>query len=132
MNRKYLFIGSALILTGIWFYMALSTFETDDTSFPSRLVINEGTVRSSDEIAEVLAKELGFDLEGAYKTGYTSSDVVDYLIKQPHKFPVTFHDGQFYEGRKTVSYLIPLAVCMLIIVTGAVMILVSLKSRKTD
>lgn len=132
MKRKKLFIGSAFILTGIWFYMALSTFAVDDTSSPSKLIIREGTVRSSDEIAEVLAKELGFDLEGAYKTGYSSADVIEYLVQQPHKFPVTFYDGKFYEGRKTVTYLIPVSVCILMIVIGVVMTIHSLKSGKTD
>lgn len=132
MNKKNLFIGLALILTGIWCYTALSTFEVDDTSFPGKLIIKEGTVRSSDEIAEVLAKELGFDLEGAFKTGYTSADVSEYLMQQPHKFPITFYNGKFYEGRKTVPYLIPLSACILMIVTGAVMIILSLKFRKTD
>jgi hypothetical protein len=132
MNKKKLFIGLALIVTGIWFYTALSTFEVDDTSFPSKLIIKEGTVRSSDEIAEILAKEMGFDLEGAYKTGYTSMDVLDYLMQQPHQFPVTFYEGKFYEGRKTVSYLIPLSVCILLIFTGLIMVLLSLKSKKTD
>ncbi len=132
MNKKKLFIGLALILIGTWFYMSLSTFAVDDTSFPVKLIIKEGTVRSSDEIAEVLAKELGFDLEGAYKTGYTSADVLEYLMQQPHNFPVTFYDGKFYEGRKTVSYLIPLSVCILMIATGIVMVLLSLRSKKTD
>lgn len=132
MNKKKLFIGLALLLTGIWFYTALSTFAVDDTSFPGKLIIKEGTVRSSDEIAEVLSKELGFDLEGAYQTGYTSTDVLEYLMQQPHNFPVTFFDGKFYEGRKTVSYLIPLSVCILMIATGIVMVLLSLRSKKTD
>ncbi len=132
MNKKKLFIGLALILAGVWCYTALSTFAVDDTSFPNKLIIKEGTVRSSDEIAEVLAKELGFDLEGAYKTGYTSADVLEYLMQQPHNFPVTFYDGKFYEGRKTVSYLIPLSVCILMIATGIVMVLLSLRSKKTD
>jgi hypothetical protein len=132
MNRKKLYIGLALILTGLWFYAALSTFEVDDTSFPGKLIIKEGTVRSTDEIAEVLAKELGFDLEGAYKTGYTPADVTEYLIRQPHKFPVTFYIGKFYEGRITVSRLIPLSVCILIITAGIVMIFLSLKSNKPD
>lgn len=131
MKKKNLFIGLAFILAGIWFYSALSTFKVDDTSFPSKLIIKEGTVRASDEVAEVLAKELGFDLEGAYKTGYSPTDVLDYLMQQPHKFPVTFYEGKFYEGRKTVPYLVPLSICVLIIFIGLVMVLLGMKSKKT-
>ncbi|MBI4707829.1 MAG: hypothetical protein HY761_07900 [Candidatus Omnitrophica bacterium] len=130
MNKKYLFIGLVFILIGIWFYTALSTFEVDDTSFPGKLIIKEGKVRTEDEVAGILAKELGFDLEGAYKTGYTSADVIEYLIKQPHEFPVSFYEGKFYEGRKTVPYLIPLAVCIFLIVTGTGICLFGLKSKK--
>ncbi len=131
MNKKYLFIGLVFILTGIWFYTALSTFEVDDTSSPGKLIIKEGTVRTADEIADILAKELGFDLEGAYKTGYAPADVIEYLMQQPHEFPVTFYNGKFYEGRRTVPYLMPLAVCILLIVTGTGLFLFGLKSKKT-
>ena len=131
MSKKKLFIGSTFILMGIWFYIALSTFEVDDTSFPSKLIIREGTVRTAEEIADVLAGELGFDLEGAYKTGYTSRDVLEYLMQQPHNFPVTFYKGKFYEGRKTVPYLMPVSFCTIVVITGIVMTLNSLKSGKT-
>lgn len=38
---------------------------------------------SDDEIADYLAKENNFDLGGALKSGYTSSDVISYLIAAP-------------------------------------------------
>ncbi|MEW6600691.1 MAG: hypothetical protein AB1499_06950 [Nitrospirota bacterium] len=132
MNKKKLFIGVILVLAGIWFYAALSSFKVDDTSFPSKCIMKEGTVRSADEIAEVLSEELGFDLEGAYKSGYTSSDVLEYLMHQPHSFPVTFYNGKFYEGRKTIPYLVPLSVCIILALAGIVMIVSGLKSKKSE
>lgn len=131
MNKKKLSIGITIILTGIWFYAAISTFDVDDTSFPGKLIIKEGAVRTADEIAEVLSGELGFDLEGAYKTGYTSNDVIEYLMQQPHSFPVTFYKGKFYEGRKTVPSLIPVSICVIMVITGIGMTLTSLKPKKT-
>jgi len=132
MNKKKLFIGLILVLLGIWFYTALSTFEVDDSAFPSRLIVREGTLRSADEVAEVLSNELGFDLEGAYKTGYTSRDVLEYLMQQPHSFPVTFHNGKFFEGRKTIPYLIPVFVCIALVIAGVIITLTGLKSKKTS
>jgi len=131
MNKKKLIAGLILILMGIWFYTALSSFKVDDSSFPSKLIVREGAVRSADEVAEVLSNELGFDLEGAYKSGYTSRDVLEYLMQQPHNFPVTFYKGKFYEGRKTVPYLIPVSVCILLVISGIVITLTGLKSKKT-
>ena len=131
MNKKKLCIGLTCVLMGIWFFTALSTFDVDNTSFPDKLIIREGSVRTAEETAEVLAKELGFDLEGAYKTGYTSGDIIEYLMKQPHSVPLTFYNGKFYEGRKTVPYLLPLSVCFVLVVTGIVMTLISLKPKKT-
>jgi len=132
MNKKKLFTGLVLILIGMWFYTAISSFEVEEDASLGKLIIKEGTVRSADEVAEVLAKELDFDLEGAYKTGYSPLDVTEYLIQQPHKFPVTIYNGRLYEGRRTVSYLIPLSVCIVMVVAGVVMVLLSFKSKKTD
>jgi hypothetical protein len=130
MNKKNIYIGIFLILIGAWFYAALSTFKTDDRSFPKKLVIEEGTVRTEDEVAEAISREMGFDLEGAYKTGYSPRDVSEYLIKYPHSLSITFYDGKYYEGRNTVPYFIPLSVCMFLFVIGIIMILSGLKSRK--
>ena len=130
MNKKNVFIGIGLILIGVWFYSSLGSFEVEEDSFPQELIIREGTVRTEREIAEALSKEAGFDLEGAYKTGYTPMDVIDYLMNQPHKLSVTNYKGRFYLDRKTVPYIIPLAICILIILTGIIITLYNLKSRK--
>jgi hypothetical protein len=132
MNKKKLLTGLVLILTGVWFYTALSTFKVEGDAFLGKLIIKEGTVRTADEVAEVLAKELDFDLEGAYKTGYAPIDVTEYLIQQPHNFPVTIYNGKLYEGRRTVPYFIPLSVCIIMVVSGVVMVLLSFKSKKAD
>jgi hypothetical protein len=131
LNKKNILIGLVFILIGIWFYSALSSFATEEDSFPKKIILREGVVRTEFEVAEALSKEMDFDLEGAYKTGYTSIDVAEYLIKEPHDLSVTFYDGRFYEGRKTVPYIIPLAVCMLLILIGAGMILFNLKPKKS-
>ncbi len=134
MNKRKLLIGLALVLIGAWFYFALSTFKIEDTEndlFAKKIVIREGTVRSEDEVAEALSKELDFDLKGAYKTGYTPVHVIEYLINQPHNYRIAFYDGKFYEGRKTVPYIIPAMICMLIALAGIAVILAGFKSRKT-
>ena len=132
MNKKNVFIGIAMILLGVWFYSALSTFNVEEGDLFDNLIIKEGSVRSMEEVAEALSKEMGFDLEGAYKTGYTSADVIEYLIKEPHRLSVTFHEGDFYVGRKTVPRLIPFAVCIVLIVIGTGMVLVNFKSSPKD
>ena len=130
MSKKKVFIGITIALIGIWFSMALSTFTVDETSFPKKLIIQEGTVRTADEVAEALSKEMGFDLEGAFKSGYTSMEVVNYLIKEPHKLDITMHDGTFYQGRKTVPRIVPLSISIIFIVLGTVMTLLGFKSKK--
>jgi hypothetical protein len=132
MNKKKVLSGLVLILIGIWIYTALSSFKIEENSFPKKMIIQEGIVRTSDEVAGALAKEMDFDLDGAYKSGYTPDDVIEYLIKEPHSLSVTFYEGQFYTGRRTVMQLIPLSVDIVIIVIGIVMVLVNLKTRKSD
>ncbi len=132
MNRKRIFTGLAVFIIGVWFYFALSTFQTEENTFLKRLIIKEGTIRTEEEVAEALAKDMGFDLEGAYKSGYTSSDIIEYLINEPHTLSVTYHEGIFYQGRRTIPYIIPLSVCIVLMVAGAVIILLSLKSGKRD
>jgi hypothetical protein len=132
MNKKKVLSGLVLILIGIWIYTALSSFKIEENSFPKKMIIQEGIVRTSDEVAGALAKEMDFDLDGAYKSGYTPDDVIEYLINEPHSLSVTFHEGQFYTGQRTVLQLIPLSVAIVIIVIGIVMVLVNLKTRKSD
>lgn len=131
MNKKGVFIGCVLVLIGLWFYFALSSFEVEKHSFPKRLIIKKGIVRTEDEVAQTLSEEIGFDLEGAYKTGYTPADVIDYLIKEPHSYSVTLYNGAYYEGRRTIPRIFPLAVCIGLIIAGAGMILFNFKSRNT-
>ena len=128
---KKIVIGLACILLGVWFYTALSTFSIDDKSFPKQLIIREGTERTAQEVAEALTEEMGFDLEGAYKSGYAAMDVVEYLMQQPHELAVTFYEGGLYEGRKTVPYIIPLAICIVLIIGGVITAVFGLKSRQS-
>ena len=123
MNLRNILIGLLFILIGVWIYTSLSTFKVEEGSNSKRLIIREGMIRTEDEVAEKLAKDMGFDLEGAYKTGYTSMHIVEYLIKEPHEYPVTFYNGRYYEGRKTVLYLIPLSICIVLVLIGVVIIL---------
>ncbi len=128
---KKIIIGAACILLGLWFYTALSSFSLDEKSFPKQLIIREGTERTAEEVAEALSEEMGFDLEGAYKSGYDAENVVEYLVQQPHKLAVTSYEGRLYEGRKTVAYIIPLAVCIVLIIAGVIIALSGLRSRKS-
>ena len=132
MNIKNIVAGLVVILVGIWFYSALSSFKVEKGSDPKRIVIKEGVVRTESEVAKALADDMGFDLEGAYKSGYTSMHIVEYLIKEPHSYPVTFHQGRYYEGRKTVLHIIPFSVCIAIIVIGAGIILFKGKKRSPN
>ncbi len=118
MNKKIIVIGIALILVGIWFYSALSSFEVEEGTHLKRLIIREGIVRTEDEVARALADEMDFDIEGAYKIGYTARDVADYLMKEPHKHSFTYHEGRYYQGRVTIPYLIPFAVSLFFVLIG--------------
>lgn len=131
MNKKNIITGFIFILIGIWFYSALSSFKIEEGSNPKKIIIREGVVRTEDEVAKALSDEMGFDLDGAYKTGYTSMDVVEYLMKEPHKRSFIFYKGRFYEGRVTVWYVFPLSVCILLIVVGAVIIASAVRSKKS-
>jgi hypothetical protein len=130
MNLRNVLIGLIFILLGVWTYTALSTFKIEEDSDPARIIIREGVIRTEDEVAEKLAKDMGFDLEGAYKTGYTSMHIVEYLIKEPHEYPVTFYNGKYHEGRKTVLYLIPFSICIFLVLIGVGIILSKGKSKK--
>ncbi len=131
MNIKYIVIGITFILIGVWSYTALSTFKVVEGSNPKTLIIKEGVIKTETEVAKALSDEMGFDLEGAYKTGFTPMDVIEYLIKEPHKYPVTYHDGKFYESRKTVWYIFPLLFCILSVIFGAGLILFKGRSKKS-
>jgi hypothetical protein len=131
LNKRNIITGLIFILIGIWFYSALSSFKIEEGSDPNKIIIREGVVRTETEVAKALSDEMGFDLEGAYKSGYTSIDVVEYLIKEPHERSFVFHEGRFYENRITVWRLLPLSVCIILIVVGAVIIIFTGKTKKS-
>jgi hypothetical protein len=131
LNKKNIFTGLIFILIGIWFYSALSSFKIEEGSDPKKIIIREGVVRTEAEIAKALSDEMGFDLEGAYKTGYTSIDVVEYLMKEPHERSFVLHEGRFYESRITVWRLLPLSVCIILIFVGAVIIIFAGRTKKS-
>ena len=118
MNIKNTVLGIIIILLSVWIYSAISSFKIEEGSNPERLVIREGNIRTEDEVAEKLSEDMGFDLEGAYKTGYTPRHVVEYLIAEPHEFDVTFYNNNFYEGRLTILHMIPLAVSIFLAIIG--------------
>ena len=118
MNLKHTVPGIILILVAVWTYSAMSSFKIEEGSNPERLIIREGNIRTENEVAEKLSEEMGFDLEGAYKTGYTPRHVVEYLLAEPHEFDVTLHNNSFYEGRLTILRMIPLAISFFMAIIG--------------
>jgi len=118
MNVRNTVLGIIIILLSVWIYSSMSSFKIEEGSSPERLVIREGVIRTEDEVAQKLSEDMGFDLEGAYKTGYTSRHVVEYLIAEPHEFDVTFYNNSFYEGRLTILRMIPLTICIFLFIVG--------------
>ncbi len=118
MNLKFAVPGIILILLSVWIYSAMSSFKIEEGSNPERMVIREGNIRTENEVAERLSEEMSFDLEGAYKTGYSPRHVVEYLIAEPHDFDVTFYNNSFYEGRLTILRMIPLAISFFMAIIG--------------
>lgn len=118
MNKRNTVIGIIIILLSVWIYAAMSSFEIERGSDPERLVIREGAIRTADEVAKKLADDMEFDLEGAYKTGYTPRHVVEYLIAEPHDFDVTFYNNSFYEARMTILRVIPLSISIVLAIIG--------------
>ena len=129
MNRKRVFFGAAFIFLGLWFYLALGTFKVEERSGLNRLVIKEGIARSERYVSEVLAGELEFDLKAAYESGFTSFDVIEYLITQPHTYDVSAYNGVYYEGRKTISPAVPYSVCSVFIIIGVITILLNIRRK---
>jgi hypothetical protein len=77
----------------------------------------------------VLADELDFDLDGAYISGFTPRDVIDFLMKETYSYPVTFYNGRYYEGRTTIRHIIPFSVCVGMVVIGTVILLFKSRSE---
>jgi hypothetical protein len=131
MNIRNIISGFIIAAIGVWIYFAMSSFEIEEGSNPKKLVIREGNVRTETEVAKALADEMNFDLEGAYKTGYTPMDVVEYLINHPHKRSFSFYEGRWYEGRITLLRIVPLSVCIIFIVIGVAMVIFAGRSKKS-
>jgi hypothetical protein len=131
LNTKNITIGIIFILIGVWLFIALSFLKVEKGSNPKRVIIKEGIVRSEEELAHALAKAIGFDLKGAYEKGHTPRDVVDYLVKQPHKYAFASYNNRFYEGRITVLYIMPLSVCLFLIVLGTAIIIRKKQKHKS-
>ncbi len=129
MNKRNIAVGLIFILLSVWIYFTLSTFEKEPGSFPVKIILREGIERSVKEVAEKLSADSGFDLEGAYKTGYTPADVADYLMNHPHTFPVSFHNGKYFEGRVTLMRIIPFSISIFLFITGAVILIVKGKKK---
>ena len=129
MDRINIIIGTLFIVIGVWFFISLSALKIEEGSDPERVIIKEGIIREDDELAYALAEDIGFDIKGAFREGYTPRDVVDYLIREPHKYSIALYDNRFYEGRITVLYVIPFSVCIFFIVTGTVIIFIKVRKR---
>ncbi len=132
MNKKNIATGIFFIIIGVWFYLSLFAFDIEKGSYPRKLVIREGIARTNAEVAAALANETGFDLKGAYKMGYTPVHVVDFLINEPHKLSFIFYDGEFYEGRITMTYIYPIIVCILFVLMGIAIVVFAGKDRRDE
>lgn len=129
MNARYIFVGIAILITGVWIYIAQSLLGAEETPKGKRLIIKEGNERTEDEVAAALAKETGFDLEGAYTTGYTTGDIIDFLTKEPHKYDISSYKGKYYEGRITISRTYPLAASFMLIIAGIAILIFKGKNK---
>lgn len=129
MINKRTVSGVILIIISIWFYAALSSFEVVADSFPKSIIVREGIERSANDVAKKLADELGFDLDGAYKSGYNTNNVIEYLISQPHNYRISFYKGKYYEGRITILHILPFSACIFLFLTGLAIIIFRRKTR---
>ncbi|MEN8261878.1 MAG: hypothetical protein ABFR82_00230 [Nitrospirota bacterium] len=123
MNKKNIVIGVICIFIAIWIYAALSVLKVEEGSDPERLIIREGIVRTYEELADALAEGMDFDLESAYKEGYSSRDAVNYLLRKPHKYSITLYKNRFYEGRITIPYIMPFLTCILFFILGTALLI---------
>ena len=121
-NKKNILIGIVLIVIGLWFYFALSSFEIEKGYDSKKIIVKEGEVQAENELAKDLAMEMGFDLEGAYQAGHTPRNIIEFLMEESSDFSITFYEGRYYDGRVTILYKYPFAVCVLFIFVGAVLI----------
>lgn len=130
MNRKALITGVVFLVLGLWFYLALSTFEVEEGAVMKRIVLRNGIEMSREEVARELADKAGFDLEGAYAMGYSTFDVIDYLMNAPIDTSITFSGGKFYAGRETVSYMLPFSGTVLFLALGTLLVLFGLLRKR--
>ena len=132
MDKKNIIIGIICIIISAWLCAALFALKIEEGSDPERLIIREGIVRTDEEMADALAKGMDFDLEGAYKEGYTSRDVVRYLIRRPHKYSITIYRNRFYEGRITFPYIVPFLICIFFSILGTALIIAEIRKRGSN
>ncbi len=123
MNRKILIIGSVFLVLGLWFSLALSSFQVEEGLGMKRIVLRQGVEMSEEEVARELADSMNFDLEGAYTMGYSTQDVIEYLMNAPRDTSITFSEGTFYKGRQTVPYIFPFSVSVLFLLIGIFLML---------
>ncbi len=134
MNNKNIIIGIICITISVWLFAALFALEVEEGSDPEQLIIREGIARTYEELADALAKGTDFDLESAYKEGYSSRDIVKYLLRKPHKYSITLYKNRFYEGRITIPYIMPFLICILFSILGTALLITEAakwKSGKT-
>ncbi len=132
MSKKHIAIGIIFIVIGIWIYSAMSSLEIERGPDYKKLIIKEGEMKSESEVAAALAYEMGFDLEGAYRSGYIDRDIIEYLSKESHSFSLTFFQGRFYMDRFTVPYVIPKALYIIFFIAGtAIIVFKGIRRKKS-
>ncbi len=123
MNNKNIIIGIICIIISVWLFAALFALKVEEGSDPELLIIREGIARTYEELADALAEGTDFDLESAYKEGYSSRDAVNYLLRMPHKYSITLYKNRFYEGRITIPYIMPFLICIFFSILGAALLI---------
>lgn len=123
MDIKNIAIAVICIVIAVWLYAALSVLKVEEGSDPELLIIREGIARTYEELADALAEGTDFDLESAYKEGYSSRDAVNYLLRKPHKYSITLYKNRFYEGRITIPYIIPFLICIFFSILGTALLI---------
>lgn len=130
MNRKTVITGVIFLALGLWFYLALSTFEVEESAVMKRIVVRKGIEMSKEEVAQELAQKAGFDLEGAHAMGYSTYDIIEYLMNAPVNTSITVSGGKFYFGRETVAYMVPFSGTLLFLIFGTFLVLLGLLRKR--
>lgn len=130
MNRKAIITGVLFLVFGLWFFLALSTFEVEESAVMKRIIVRTGIEMSREEVARELADKADFDLEGARDMGYSTDDIIVYLMNAPVNASITISGGKFYAGRETVPYILPFSVTVFFLLLGAFLILFGLLRKR--